>query len=86
MSDEDIPVLSDVVSRKSPEELREEQIDEICDLLNAEARVLIDKLLAEAFREAEDLLRLRLNDRISDELPGLIEKILQEKLNDAADD
>lgn len=85
-SDDDIPVLRDAVSRQAAAAgLSREQIDEICDSLNAEAWVLIDKLLAETLREAEDLLRLRLNDRFSDEFPALIQKALQDKLGSPSD-
>lgn len=84
--DDDIPVLHDVVARKPQVSFSPEQIDELCDGLSAEAWVLLDKLLAEALREAEESIRIKINDRLSDELPALIEKTLREKLADAFDD
>ena len=62
------------------EQLSPEEIDEICSGINAAASELIDKLLAEAMREAENTLRLQIDDRLNDELPALIEKTLHEKL------
>ena len=84
--DEDIPVLREAVVRKPQATLSQEEIDELCDSLSAEAWVLIDKLLAEALREAEESLRFRINDRLSDDLPALIEKTLRERLGAAPGD
>jgi hypothetical protein len=78
--DNDIPVLREVVARKPQPSLSQEQIDELCDCISAEAWVLIDKLIAEALREAEETIRFRINDRLSDDLPALIEKSLRERL------
>jgi len=88
MSDDDdhIPVLRDAVARKPKLTLTPEQIDELCDSLSAEAWVLLDKLLAEALREAEESIRFKINDRLSDEFPALIEKTLREKLEEASED
>ena len=80
MNDDEIPVLRDAVARKPQETLSHEQVDELCDSLSAETWVLIDKLLAEALRETEEALRFKINDRLNDELPALIEKALREKL------
>ncbi len=80
MSDDEIPVLRNAVARKPPGTLSAEQVDELCDSLSAETWVLIDKLLAEALRETEEALRFKINDRLNDELPALIEKALREKL------
>ena len=79
-SDDDIPVLRDAVSRKQPTGLTPEQLDELCDSLNANAWVLIDKLIAESLRDAEETLRLKISDRLSDELPALIEETVRDKL------
>ena len=79
-NDDYIPVLRDAVVRKHSPQLSPEEIDEICAGINAAASELIDKLLAEAMREAENTLRLQIDDRLNDELPALIEKTLQEKL------
>jgi len=79
--DDDIPVLRDAVARRQPLKLSPEEIDDICAGINASASELIDKLLAEAMREAEYTLRQQVNERLNDELPGLIEKALQEKLS-----
>jgi hypothetical protein len=79
-NDDDIPVLRDAVVRKRSPQLSPEKIDALCADINAAASELIDKLLAEAIREAENTLRLQINDRLNDELPTLIEKTLQEKL------
>jgi hypothetical protein len=80
MNDDEIPVLRNAVARKPQETLSQEQVDELCDTLSAETWVLIDKLLAEALRETEEALRFKINDRLNDELPALIEKALREKL------
>ena len=80
MSDDDIPVLRDAVARKPRGNLNQDQIDEICDSISAEAWVLIDKLVAEALREAEEELRIRLNERLKDEFPALVENALRDKL------
>ncbi len=79
-NDDDIPVLRDAVARKHSPQLSTEEIDAISASINAAASELIDKLLAEAMREAENTLRLQINDRLNDELPVLIEKNLPEKL------
>jgi hypothetical protein len=81
--DDDIPVLRDAVARR-PRGLSAEQIDELCDSLSAEAWVLIDKLISDSLKEAEDALRVRINDRLSDELPSLIEKTVREQLEENA--
>ena len=78
--DDDIPILTDAVARKAQGKLTSEQIDDLCDSLSAEAWVLIDKLLAEALQEAEETLRVQINDRLNDEFPALVEKTLREKL------
>ena len=80
-NDDDIPVLRDAVIRKHSPQLSPEEIDDICAGINAATTELIDKLLAEAVREAENTLRLQINERLNDELPALIEKALQEKLS-----
>jgi hypothetical protein len=84
--DDDIPVLREVVARKPQVTLSQEEIDQLCDSISADAWVLIDKLLAEALREAEESLRFKINDRLSDDLPALIEKTLRERLGAAPDD
>jgi hypothetical protein len=78
--DDDIPVLREAVARKPQAAISQELIDELCDCISAEAWVLIDKLIAEALREAEEGIRFRINDRLSDDLPALIEKSLRERL------
>ena len=81
MSDDDeIPVLREAVTRKPQPSLSQDKIDELCDCISAEAWVLIDKLIAEALREAEESIRFRINDRLSDDLPTIIEKALREQL------
>ena len=42
--------------------------------------MLFDKLLAEALLEAENTLRSQIDERVSDELPALVEKILLARL------
>jgi len=81
MSDDDIPVLRDAVARK-PRGLSAEQIDELIDSLSAESWVLIDKLVQESLKEAEETLLVRINDRLSEELPSLIEKTVREQLEE----
>ena len=83
--DDDIPVLRDAVARRQPLKLSPEEIDELCADINAAAAELIDKLLAEAMREAEYTLRQQVNERLTDELPMLIEKTLQDKLSESSD-
>ena len=78
--DDDIPVLRDAVARRKTLKLSSDEIDEICAGVNAAASELVDKLLAEAMREAEYTLRLQVNERLNDELPTLIEKAVQETL------
>lgn len=80
--DEEIPVLTEVVRRKSGNELSGAQLDELCDSLAAETWVLLDNLIAESLRDVEDTLRVRINDRLGDELPKLIEKTLNEKFGE----
>jgi hypothetical protein len=84
-NDNDIPVLRDAVARRPTSQLSPEQIDDVCDRLSAEASVLLDKMLAEALREAEENIRTMMNDRLSAEFPSLIEKTLQEALGKARD-
>lgn len=84
--DEEIPVLTEAVRRKSARDLTTEQIDEICDALAAEAWVMLDGLIAESLRDVEEQLRLKINDRLGDELPQLIEKTLHEKLGEPTAD
>ena len=84
-NDNDIPVLRDAVARRPANQLSPEQIDDVCDRLSAEAWVLLDKMLAEALREAEENIRIMMNDRLSAEFPALIEKTLQEALGKARD-
>ena len=79
--DEDIPVLTEAVRRRG-KDLTSEQIDEICDSLAAEAWVMLDGLIAESLRDIEEELRIKINDRLGDELPQLIEKTLHEKLGE----
>ena len=83
--DDDIPVLRDAVARRQPLKLSPEEIDELCADINDAAAELIDKLLAEAMREAEYTLRQQVNERLKDELPTLIEKTLQDKLSESSD-
>jgi hypothetical protein len=73
--------LRDAVARRQPLKLSSDEIDEICAGVNAAASELVDKLLAEAMREAEYTLRMQVNERLKDELPTLIEKALQETLS-----
>ena len=81
MNDDDIPVLRDaVIVRRQSTRLSPAQIDTLCDSINVAARALIDNLLAEGLRECEAILRAQINDRLSDELPAMIEKTLRDKL------
>ncbi len=85
-SDDEIPVLRDAVARKPRPGLSAKQIDELCDNLNAKAWVLIDNLICETLQEAEEALRLKINDRLSEELPELIEDTVREKLGNTTDE
>jgi uncharacterized protein (DUF2267 family) len=85
-SDDDIPVLRDAVARRKTARFSQEQIDEICSKLTADAWVMLGSLLEDALQEAEDNLRIRINDRLSNEFPALIEKTLREKLADSDDE
>ena len=84
--DDEIPVLTEAVRRKTGGALSDEQIDELCDGLAAEAWVLLDGLIAESLRDVEEQLRVKINDRLGDELPQLIEKALREKLGGDSDE
>lgn len=86
MNDDDIPVLTDAVRRSAPAGFSRQQVDDVCDALSAEAWVLIDRIVAEALREVEDDLRVRINERLADELPQLIANSLREKLGDSTND
>ena len=48
--------------------------------LSADMRTLVDELLADALNDAQANLRLIVNDRLSDELPELIDRALQARL------
>jgi len=78
--DDEIPVLTEAVRRRVGGTLSDEQLNELCDSLAAETWVLLDSLIAESLRDIEEQLRVRINDRLGDELPRLIEKALHEKL------
>ena len=80
MTDDDIPVLRDAIHRKQDGALSQEDIDAICTEINEAATELVDKLLAEALLEAENTLRSQIDERVSDELPALVEKILLARL------
>jgi len=80
--DEEIPVLRDAVRRKVGREFTSEQIDELCDSLAAETWVMLDGLISESLRDIEEQLRVKINDRLGDDLPKLIEKTLHEKLGE----
>ena len=79
-SDDDIPVLRDAVIRRQSARLSPAQIDALCDSINASSRALVDSLLAEGLRECEAILRAQINDRLSDELPALIERAMRDNL------
>ncbi|MCP4002033.1 MAG: hypothetical protein GY727_14075 [Gammaproteobacteria bacterium] len=85
MNEDEIPVLRNAVARKVEETLSQEQVDELCDSLNAETSALIDELLVEALQKTEEALRFKINDRLSNELPVLIEKTLRKKFTPNSD-
>jgi len=79
MSDDDIPILRDVVARKPPQGPTLEQVDKLFDSVSAAAAALIEKLVAEALHEMEESLRIEITTRLNAELPELIQKALHEK-------
>lgn len=79
MNDDDIPVLRDAVARRTGEGLSDEQLDDVTDRLITATRDLVDELLEGALRDAEDVLRIRLTERLNDELPGLIDNVLRDR-------
>ena len=85
MSDDDIPILRDAVARRASESLSEAQLDDVADRLIAATRQLVDELLEGALREAEDVLRIRLAERLNDELPGRIDNVLRDRSGGNAD-
>ncbi|MEE4184647.1 MAG: hypothetical protein V2J12_02635 [Gammaproteobacteria bacterium] len=80
VQDDDIPVLTDAVSRRARSALSNEEVDELCDGIAAETWVLVDGLVSDALRDIEEQLRVRINDQLGDQLPALIEKTVREKL------
>jgi len=78
--DDDIPVLTDAVGRRTRDPLSGDQIDELCDGIAAETWVLVDGLVSAALRDIEDQLRVKINEELGDQLPALIEKTVREKL------
>ena len=85
MNDDDIPILRDAVARRAGESLSEAQLDDVADRLIAATRQLVDELLEGALQEAEDVLRIRLAERLNDELPGLIDNVLRDRSSGNAD-
>jgi hypothetical protein len=81
-SSNDIPVLRDPVSKKSGLELDPELIENLRARLSADMRTLVDEVLAEALADAQENLRLIVNDRLSEELPDLIEQALKARLGE----
>jgi len=84
----DIPVLREAVNRKRSEKpaLATEQMENLRAQLSADMRTLVDELLADALNDAQANLRLILNDRLSDELPDLIDQALQGRLGNGDTD
>ena len=85
MNDDDIPVLRDAVARRAGDTLRQEQLDDVADRLITATRQLIDELLEGALQDAEDVLRIRLAERLNDELPGLIDNVLRDRSGGSSD-
>jgi hypothetical protein len=83
--DDDIPVLTDVVDDGATAALwRPDRLD-IMGLetaLIAEMREVAETVVRDACREIEAVLVERVCDRIKMELPGLIERILTEHIED----
>ena len=84
----DIPVLRETVSRKRSEKpaISAEQLKNLRAQLSADMRTLVDELLADALNDAHANLRLIVNDRLSDELPDLIDHALQARLGNGDND
>jgi len=83
---DDIPVLTDAVDIRpsdptAPPVLNEFQINELRIRLTDSAYGLMERLLYNAIREMENALLEDLANHLRDELPELIDKILQEHLS-----
>ena len=79
-NEDDIPVLRDAVAGKTAATIDQERLDSISDNLSIQARELLDELLIEGLREAEESLRRSIGNRLNDELPTLIDNVLREQL------
>jgi hypothetical protein len=87
-NDENIPVLTDAVEIKSATTiaapiLDEFQIDELRKSLTDSAYRLMERQIYSSIREMENTLQEVLTKQLGDELPELIDRILQEHLNAA---
>lgn len=75
-----IPVLRDAVEA-APRRLAEDDIAALQAELVAMTRTLAEQLLNGALRDMEAALFEQLDNRLREELPGLIDKVLQEHLD-----
>ncbi len=86
----DIPVLTETVELGSPESqppaLNEFQMNELRIRLTDSAYTLMERLLYNAIREMENALLEDLANQLRDQLPELVDSILQEHLNAAHND
>jgi hypothetical protein len=81
----DIPVLREAVGRRRADKpaLDAEQLENLRAQLSADMRTLVDELLAEALNDAQENLRLIVNEKLGDELPDLIDQVLRARLGDS---
>jgi len=75
----DLPTLMDAESPPVPR-ITAEEIDAVQAELTAMTRDLADRLLDHAMRDMEAALVEQVSNRLREELPALIEKVLREHL------
>jgi hypothetical protein len=81
IDEDDVPVLTEIVSPVAPELESRWDPDDIAGLktaLVAEVHDLAEGLVHQSCRELEAVLLERIADRIKKELPDLVERILHE--------
>jgi hypothetical protein len=80
VSESAVPVLRDIVSEPA-RGLSEDDLTALQTELTAMTRDVAERLVGGALRDMEAALYEQLDGRLRDELPALIEKVLQEHLD-----